>query len=365
MAGPRDDLLLDALRAALGAPGLAWARPPARIADGAESTILAVSLSGAPPHARGPAVARLLAVDDPEQIAREAAMQAALADAGFPAPRPIAHGAGDGAALRPFLLMERLPGRVLFAWSPVLGVLWIALAWIGWGALGWVLVAGFYGVAVRVQQRLHGLPRERVERAMTARGIDPQVFSTSAAVERLAAKIEDLGLGELRAGAAWLVGRLPGETDIVVCHGDYWPGNVMVSGRGVGGVIDWANAALAPREYDLAWCRVQHASDPPGVERLREPWRGRIGAAIHPLLWLATAAHLGAYGIFRRLDRRLLDYYTALHCLRILVWSHERERAEPGAPTPWNSARARAAVARRFARITGVELEGAGRGAGS
>ena len=57
------------------------------------------------------------------------------------------------------------------------------------------------------------------------------------------------------------------------------------------------------------------------------------------------------------LDSGVLDYYAAFHCLRVVLWSNEQERAVGGASNPWSSKRARALIASRFARISGVELE--------
>ena len=82
-----------------------------------------------------------------------------------------------------------------------------------------------------------------------------------------------------------------------------------------------------------------------------------LGALLQPLVWLALLPHRWLYRLFRGLDTAVLDYFTAFHCMRILIWSYERQRADAGAPNPWSSQRARALVARRFARITGVELE--------
>ena len=74
------------------------------------------------------------------------------------------------------------------------------------------------------------------------------------------------------------------------------------------------------------------------------------------LAWVGLLPHRWLYRAVHRLDTEALDYFTALHCLRILVWSDERERATDGAANPWSSARARALVASRFQRITGIEL---------
>ena len=198
---------------------------------------------------------------------------------------------------------------------------------------------------------------DAIERAVAHRGLDPADLGVAASLERLGAQVGRLALHGLGPGVAWLRANTPRERKPVVCHGDYWAGNVIVSLRGVTGLIDWPNAAIAPPEFDLGWNRVQDVGDLPPAHRLSEPWRGRLGALLQPAAWLALLPHRWLYRLFRSLDTGALDYYTALHCLRILTWSYERERAADGAPNPWNSERARALVAVRFARITGIELE--------
>ncbi|GIG67828.1 phosphotransferase family protein [Phytomonospora endophytica] len=42
---------------------------------------------------------------------------------------------------------------------------------------------------------------------------------------------------------------------LVTSHVDYWSGNTVWTGEQLSGVVDWAAAALAPRQYDLAWTR--------------------------------------------------------------------------------------------------------------
>jgi len=41
----------------------------------------------------------------------------------------------------------------------------------------------------------------------------------------------------------------------VLCHRDYWPGNVLWHGREVSGVVDWTHACRGPAAVDVAHCR--------------------------------------------------------------------------------------------------------------
>ena len=354
----RNEALLESLRELLHAPDLEWANePPRPIAGGAESIVLDLALRNAGDWSNVPLVVRLLQADDPDQLEREAAVQGALAECGFPAPRPVAQGRGQPGTLEPFLVMDQVSGRVMISWLPVLIASSIALGVAGLSALGLLLGIGWYLLPVRLQHRLHGLPVEAVERAIAKRGLDPSELGVAAWLGRLSSQIERLTLDGLAPGIEWLASNQLVEKDLVVCHGDYWAGNVMVSRRGVTGLIDWANAAIAPPEYDLGWNCVQDTGDFPPDLKLSEPWRSRVGALFQPLVWLAVLPHRWLYRLFRSLDTEALDYYTAFHCLRILIWSYARQRAADGAPNPWTSERARTLVAGRFADITGVDLE--------
>jgi aminoglycoside phosphotransferase (APT) family kinase protein len=42
----------------------------------------------------------------------------------------------------------------------------------------------------------------------------------------------------------------------VLTHCDFWAGNVMWSGGEITGVIDWSGGCLAPRGFDVSWCRL-------------------------------------------------------------------------------------------------------------
>lgn len=352
-----EQALLESLRELLRAPALAWDEPPRPRGRGAESVVLDLSLRNAGEWSHKPLVVRLLHTFNPEQLAREAAFQSALADSGFPAPRPVAHGSGRPGTLQPFLVMERVPGRVMFSLLPALVLGCIALALAGLGALAWVLAIGWYGVAVRLQSRLHAIPVAAIEDGISAYGLGPAEFGAAAWVERLGRQVEQLELHGFASGVAWLRSNFPAVTTAVACHGDFWAGNMLVSLRGVTGLIDWPNAAIAPREFDLAWNLVQDGGDLPPADRLAEPWRSRLSAILHPLVWTALLPHRWLYRLFNPLDSAALDYYTAFHCLRILTWSVESERSANRGANPWNSRRARALIAGRFERITGVELE--------
>lgn len=42
----------------------------------------------------------------------------------------------------------------------------------------------------------------------------------------------------------------------VLCHCDYWSGNVVWRDGRLTGIVDWSGGALGPRGYDVGWCRL-------------------------------------------------------------------------------------------------------------
>ncbi|MGH3241109.1 MAG: phosphotransferase family protein, partial [Spirillospora sp.] len=46
------------------------------------------------------------------------------------------------------------------------------------------------------------------------------------------------------------------QSERVLTHYDFWSGNVLWEDGALTGVIDWSGASLAPRGFDVAWCRL-------------------------------------------------------------------------------------------------------------
>jgi aminoglycoside phosphotransferase (APT) family kinase protein len=66
------------------------------------------------------------------------------------------------------------------------------------------------------------------------------------------------GTGPAAAALAGHAGRLATRPR-VLAHGDFWSGNVLWQAEVVTSVIDWSGAVLAPRGYDIGWCRLDLA----------------------------------------------------------------------------------------------------------
>lgn len=51
-------------------------------------------------------------------------------------------------------------------------------------------------------------------------------------------------------------GRRLAEQQPVLTHYDYWSGNVLWQDDVLTGIVDWSGASLAPRGFDVSWCRL-------------------------------------------------------------------------------------------------------------
>jgi aminoglycoside phosphotransferase (APT) family kinase protein len=71
-------------------------------------------------------------------------------------------------------------------------------------------------------------------------------------------------------------------TGRVVSHGDFHPGNLLWLRGRLSGVVDWSHARLAPRAFDVAYCRADLCVlvGPGAADRLRHHyeriWGGRV-----------------------------------------------------------------------------------------
>jgi len=108
----------------------------------------------------------------------------------------------------------------------------------------------------RIQAGLHSLPSSRLVEALTEAGADASNLTPFRLLDDILRWAETTGLEDLRPLAGWLDQHRPEPPESpAICHGDFHPGNVMVDGGEVTGVIDWANVMLGHAEFDVAFTR--------------------------------------------------------------------------------------------------------------
>jgi aminoglycoside phosphotransferase (APT) family kinase protein len=331
--------LIAHLRERLGEPGLEFAEPLAPIGGGFDTRIFAFRLRGAPPAYAAPLILRLLGPQDvPARALREAVTQNTVAELGYPAPRALYATADVSPLGGGFLVMERLPGKPLMDAGP----------------------ATMSRVLLEMQLRLHALDADalsqalkREDHASTAAGgpaLGWETMTLDGHLAQLERRVSGGALDGLAASVAWLARHRPPEpARRAICHGDFHPGNILVSGATVTGVIDWPNALMADPAYDLAMTRTILGLVPLDLLGRSTPLRWLI-AGLRPLM---LRRYLADYRRRRPLESSVLAYYEALSCMRQLVRTAEN-RGRPGPLNPLDGSSFGEALAARFARISGI-----------
>jgi aminoglycoside phosphotransferase (APT) family kinase protein len=306
------DKLLAYLRTQMKARALAYGSRPERFSAGVENRVYGFRLAGAPPDIDAPLVLRLYANGtEPSRARLEAAVHRAASVQGFPAPRPV-HVCEDATVLgAPFILMERLPGRIML--EPI--------AQVGAGMLAPIrnwrgLLVRMPAVIAELMASLHQLDPTVLERELADAGLDPRELSVEAHLRSIEDRIEGADLTGFTAGMTWLMDHPPPKPPrLAICHGDLWFGNVMEDGRRITGLIDWSaiSVLLADPAYDVGTTSVMLAAgmaDLPWALRLISGWfqRGMSNR------FLKQYRQRGA------VDMDAVRYYQLVRCLGFLSY---------------------------------------------
>ena len=197
--------------------------------------------------------------------------------------------------------------------------------------------------------RLHaldpGLVRAELEQVHEVAVTVPELLATLVRMAGEAAR------PDLADAARWLAGHPPRPAADVICHGDLHPFNLLADGDQVT-VLDWSNALLAPRAYDVGYTSLLLSEPPllvPGWQRPLVRQFGRVLARRFLRSYQRQAAI--------EVDPGELRWYQAVVGLRALVevarWVHEgTDGARAG--HPWLASGP--AFARRIEALTGVSV---------
>ena len=293
-----DRIAGDLLRHLHAEPGLeraAFDGPPVRLMGGFETLIYAFRLTRAPSALSGPLVVRVFAeAGGVGQARKEAVFQNAVAGTGYPAPRVVFPGGERLIGGRAFNVMERVSGHSLM--EDLLADL-----------------AAAPRVADQLAQTLadlHAVPSGRVADSLRDAGIPAHEAAMAGRLRYLQSYVADSALAHLEPGVEWLLENQPSERDVLsVCHGDFHPGNVIVDGGRVTGVLDWPGAQLADPEYDVAVSLVLMAVAAP-----------ELVSDVPPEAFEAFAlAYLESYSRRRTVDPERVRYYRAYRAMRAFL----------------------------------------------
>ncbi len=335
--------LLAVISARCGRAELEFARRPESLTGGYWARISAFSLADPPRGFAGELVLRRLPSSPRTRI--ELAVHTAVAELGFPTPRVRASGGADESLGCSFLIMDRASGATFSEAQPGLSRLRRAQA--------------MPRLLADAQLRLHSLPVEPLVERLRKHGLTPLDLSLSALLDQLSAQIRALRSADLTRALDWLTRTRPAERELVLCHCDVHPNNLIVdrsAGRvpvrpsgGDWALIDWTNARLAEPELDVAFSAELLELAPVDVPR-----------ALRPVMrFVMRRASRELQKLYREkapLDPARVTWYQALYRLQLLVRVEAARAALPDAPPfpsahPWRrvapfaAARLRAAMA--------------------
>jgi aminoglycoside phosphotransferase (APT) family kinase protein len=336
-----DERLIAYLRGLLQRPALEFLQPPVPVLGGFSTLIYAFQLKGAPPDFSRRLIVRIFQnAESVRQATGEAALQNALADAGFPVPRVLHVGTDPGPLGGVFTVMHRVEGRTLLdaALRPP------------------TLLPRAPGLLAETHARLHALDPLPVIQALERAEVPLRISGTDALIEGLRSEAEAPGLECMRPALEWLDANRPrGVSRRAVLHLDFHPGNVLVEGGLVAGVIDWANIAVGDPAADVATTTVLLTCGPLDV-----PWALRWPMDL-VRRWFAWR-YLAAYRRGHPISDATLQYYRALRCYEAMLHTGAiRVAQRTGGPVqregyPWGRPQQVALMTRIFEQVSGVPL---------
>lgn len=343
-------IVTELLSAITGSP-VRLAAPPSPVSGGFSAQIWSIDLDHGPAPFDRPLVLR--AMPDRRAGLREAVVQRAVAEAGFPTPAVLASGVAAGLG-EAYLVMPKIDGRM-----PLGGL------HVGADPRGIVrLLRALPLMLADASRRLRTIDPQPLRDALQAASIEPRRGGASflATVRQVADEQPASGFD---AVARWLVTHRPPDGPEVICHGDLHPFNLMVDADGGTWVLDWTNAAIAPAEMDIGltagFLRCAPLALPKVIAPVVSFFTHRMAerfvtSACAPTISAQTISAQSVSG--PSIDRATVDWWEALQharCLGEAALGRLDPTSSIGPGHPFEIAAP--AMRRRLARLTGVTVE--------
>ena len=336
------DDLIAYLRQTLSRPEIEYAEPPDPLSGGYETLILTFTLTNAPPAYSCPLILRLLqSFSPPRRALREATVQNGVSALGIPVPRVLAYSGAPLIVGRAFVIMERIAGSSMLQ---LLGKL------------------SPYGIRLltemgKLQVRINQVPVDALHLRLRSNKVRLKTLPDT--VRMMEEKIRQHGFDQLMEGMEWVkANRLDDSCSPCLCHGDFHPGNLMVREGRIVAIIDWANAIIGDKEWDIAKTLLVLQAGP--FIQINKPVDALVGLGRR----LVADRYLRTYNKHLKVDYERLDYYRILHAFNAIITatyvtklSLEGRLDKHHQETAWRQARIYATLTGIFEKGTGISLQ--------
>ena len=211
-----------------------------RLTGGFVTDVYGFELQDAPPEWSGPLVLRVYPADtDRLAVQRERCAQEVVSAQGVPAPKVLACEDGPGALDAPFMVMERLPGRVQLAIDFPRVIIEVPRLFT---------MHHRHAEAMRMVHRLDAQP---LLDAFAAAGIDRRAAGPEHWLDVSEASIDGWALDGARPGLDWLRANAPSPSRLAINHGDFFGANILEDGGRISGILDWNLVTVADAAFDF------------------------------------------------------------------------------------------------------------------
>lgn len=226
----------------------------------------------------------------------------------------------------PFIVMERLPGRVFFVWDPHPSFVRTAEA-----------SAPLWRQCVETLPRLHQFDwRTRLAGWQEPEPLAEQVQRWQKVYLH---SPEPRWIEQAREVEALLLETLPDGAPVGLYHGDYQPGNILYDQGQLRGVIDWEISGLGAQLLDIGWLMMaadQHnwvddwrSIHPLSPDEIRDRYEQGMGKRYAQIPWYQAFAgyRLGSIGCLNVKLHRKGQRHDPIWEKMSLVLSHMFDRA--------------------------------------
>jgi len=263
-------------------------------------------------------------VDGATRVLREATLQSALTDSGYPTAAVLHHGHLGHDQPWSYLLMAEVPGQ------PLLGR-------IGEPGGGDLFRLGSSGVLHELrsivltprlladaQLKLHTISAAPVLRELRSHGVVlPDARSRLATIRE---KARSVPVPVLLDALTWLDPRIDSAEPDVVCHGDIQPLNLVMDSRLIlRGVVDWTWATVGERALDVGFTFAALRTVPVSASAMPD-------LAVRGLQTWFSNDYLRSYASFCPVSRERVDVFAVLRASSALASVRLRQRGQLDEP---------------------------------